>query len=83
MDVKINVEHLEEYIKNGDLKIDNITFQKMLLIYNALDDGWCIKKKDSSYIFSKNHEGKKEVLEETYLLKFIKSNLDLKKILSC
>jgi hypothetical protein len=82
MDVKINVEHLEEYIKNGNLKVDNITFQKMLLIFNALDDGWSIKKRDSSYVFSKNHEGKKEVLEETYLLKFMKNNFDLKKILS-
>ena len=82
MDVKINVEYLEEYIKNGDLKIDNIIFQKMLFIYNALDDGWSIKKKDSSYVFSKNHEGKKEILEETYLLKFMKNYFDLKKILS-
>ena len=32
MDVKINVEYLEEYIKNVDLKIDNIIFQKMLFI---------------------------------------------------
>ena len=82
MDVKINIEHLEEYIKNGNLKIDSIKFQKMLFIYNALDDGWSIKKKESSYVFSKNHEGKKEVLEETYLLKFMKNNFDLKNILS-
>jgi len=82
MDVKINIEHLEEYIENGNLKVDNITFQKMLLVYNALNDGWSIKKKDSSYIFSKNHEGKKEVLEESYLLKFMKINFDMKKIIS-
>jgi hypothetical protein len=82
MDVKINIEHLEEYIENGNLKVDSITFQKMLLVYNALNDGWSIKKKDSSYIFSKNHEGKKEVLEESYLLKFMKINFDMKKIIS-
>ncbi len=82
MDVKINVEHLEEYIENGNVKIDSITFQKMLLLYNALNDGWSIKKKENAYVFSKNHEGKKEVLEETYLLKFMKHNFDIKKIIS-
>ena len=48
MDVKINIEHLEEYIENGNLKVDSITFQKMLLVYNALNDGWSIKKKTAA-----------------------------------
>jgi hypothetical protein len=82
MDINVNLEHLEKCIDNKNFKIDTVVFQKMLLIYNALEDGWSIKKKDNSYVFSKNHEGKKEILEESYLLKFMKTNFDIKKILS-
>jgi hypothetical protein len=82
MDVKINIEHLEEDIQNGNIKVNNVTFKKMLFLYNALEDGWSIKKKEDTYVFSKNHEGKKEVLEESYLLKFMKNNFDIKKIIS-
>jgi hypothetical protein len=52
----------------------------MKLIYNALDEGWSIKKKDTSYIFSKKHENKKEIIEDSYLLKFMKNNLELNKV---
>lgn len=79
MELKICLDH---YLENSNLKIDNIKFQKMLLLFNALEEGWTVKKKDTSYIFTKNHENKKEVLEETYLMKFMKSNLDLSKIIS-
>jgi hypothetical protein len=75
MDLELNLEI------NDNLKIDNIKFQKMLLLFNTIEEGWTVKKKNNSYIFKKNHEGKKEVLEESYLLKFMKSNLDLNKIL--
>jgi hypothetical protein len=42
---------------------------------NALDFGWTIKKSEDSYIFTKKHEGKKEVFHENYLESFIKTNL--------
>ena len=64
------------------IKIDNIKFQKMIFIFNALEEGWSIKKKEDSFIFTKKHEGKKEVFLDSYLTNFMKSNLDLKKILS-
>jgi hypothetical protein len=70
--------------KNGkkkDLNIDYVKFQKMMFLFNAIDDGWTIKKKEDSYIFKKNHEGKKEVFLETYLNTFMKDNLDIKKLL--
>ena len=76
MDLTINIE---EYLENNKIKINTITFQKMKLLYNALDDGWSIKKKDNSYIFTKKHENKKEIIEDTYLLKFMKTNLDMGK----
>ena len=80
MDLTIN---LEDYLENNSSRIKNnpIIFQKMHLIYNALEEGWSIKKKDSSYIFTKKHENKKEIIEDSYLLKFMKSNLDLHKII--
>ena len=53
----------------------------MNLIYNALEEGWSIKKVNTSYIFTKKHENKKEIIEDSYLLKFMKSNLDLNKII--
>jgi hypothetical protein len=62
-------------------EVDSIQFQKMLLLYNALNDGWTIKKRKDSYIFVKSHEGKKEVLLDSYLTKFMKTNLDLSKLL--
>ena len=81
MDLKINLESLKN-IEISDLKIDTIVFQKMLLLYNSIEDGWCIKKKNGSYVFTKNHENKKEVLNDSYLLKFIDTNLDINKIIS-
>lgn len=79
MELKLNFQN---YLENENLKIDNITFQKMLLLYNALEEGWTIKKQNKSYIFKKSHEGKKEVLDDSYLLKFMKTNLDINKIIS-
>jgi hypothetical protein len=53
-----------------------IELQKMSFLCNALNSGWSIKKEEDKYIFSKKHEGKKEVYLETYLHKFIESNLN-------
>lgn len=80
MELNISLDCLRD-LENNSLKIDTIKFQKMLLLFNAIEDGWTIKKRNSSYVFSKNHEGKKEVLEETYLQRFMKSNFDLNSIL--
>ena len=54
----------------------------MVFLFNALDSGWCIKKKKDSYIFTKNHEGKKEIFNEEYLSIFMKDNSDINKLLS-
>jgi hypothetical protein len=53
----------------------------MKFIFNALDDGWEIKKKDDTYIFTKKHEGKKEVFTNNYLKEFVIKNCDVDKIL--
>ena len=44
--------------------------------------GMSIKKKTDYYVFSKNHEGKKEVYLDSYLKRFMEENLDLNKILN-
>ena len=77
MDIKINLD-----LDNENFKIDSIKFQKMLLLYNALEEGWSIKKCSDSYVFKKNHEGKKEIYDEDYLLTFMKSNFDMSKIIN-
>jgi hypothetical protein len=59
------------------IQLSKKDFQKMVFIMNALNDGWCIKKSEESYIFTKKHEGKKEVFQSDYLEKFIETNLHL------
>ena len=73
MDVDINID-------TSNMKIDCIMLQKMIFLYNALEKGWSIKKKNNAYVFTKNHEGKKEVLLEDYLKRFMMENLDINKI---
>jgi hypothetical protein len=63
------------------VKVDVIKFQKMLFLFNSIEQGWSVKKRNDSYVFTKNHEGKKEVLEDTYLMKFMKTNLDINKLI--
>ena len=49
-------------------KLDRITIKKMAFFYNALNDGWTIKKiQGEKYLFTKNHEGKKQVFVDSYL----------------
>jgi len=63
------------------IQLSKKDFQKMVFIMNALSDGWSIKKSEESYIFTKKHEGKKEVFQSEYLEKFIETNLNLQNIL--
>ena len=76
MDIEIKIEN------DQSLEIDKLKFQKMVFLFNALDSGWSIKKKKDSYIFTKNHEGKKEIFNEEYLSIFMKDNSDINKLLS-
>ena len=73
--IKINGE-------DKQLSLSNPRFQKMVFLYNALDNGWVVKKRKDSYIFTKNHEGRKEVLNDAYLSIFIKDSANINNILS-
>jgi hypothetical protein len=79
MDIEINIANSND--ENKQIEIDQIKFQKMVFLYNALDNGWSIKKRNNSYIFTKNHEGKREIFETSYLSIFMKENADINKIL--
>lgn len=61
------------------IKIDNFEIQKMIFLYNALEDGWQIKKKNEQYILTKLHENKREVYLDSYLEEFLKTKLDVKR----
>lgn len=68
--------------KNETINIDNIKFQKMVLIYNAIEEGWTIKKRNNKYYFIKKHEEKKEFMNDNYLIKFIETTSDITNLLS-
>ena len=55
--LKIKI-HLEN--KNGedfDVRIENEKFQKMLFLYNAINDGWSIKKTKGIVYFHEKSRG--------------------------
>lgn len=76
--MELNI-HLEQ---QNTMTIDNIQFQKMLFIFNAINDGWIVKKNVDSYIFTKSHNGKEEVFRDDFLSSFIKNNFNSETILS-
>lgn len=77
----MNIENVE--INATDItKIDNVVLQKMVLLYNALEDGWDIKKKKDAYVFSKKHGGAKEIFLDSYLSTFMKDKFDINKIIT-
>jgi vacuolar-type H+-ATPase subunit I/STV1 len=64
-----------------DFKKSNKQIQTMCFVMNALNDGWKVEKISDEYIFTKKHEGKREIFRTEYLETFIHSNLDIQKIL--
>ena len=66
-------------VLTNNTTINLIKFQKMSFLYNALENGWKVKKKGKSYVFTKNHEGKKEVFLDSYLKRFMMRNFDINK----
>lgn len=49
---------------------------KKNFIYNALDDGWIIKKHNNKYYFFKKHKNKKEFFHESFLNEFVMKYID-------
>jgi hypothetical protein len=62
------------------VSLDSIIAQKMSFIYNALEDGWEVKKKGGNYVFKKPHHNRREVFLDSYLEQFLMKNMDISKI---
>ena len=56
--------------------ISPLHHKKITFLFNALEKGWTVKKVGDSYIFTKKHEGKREIFRENYLETFIYSNFE-------
>jgi len=80
--VKVDIYTEEDGIEK--INIENINKKKMreiLFIYNALENGWEIKKNKESYIFRKKHNNKKEIFDNNYLTKFVEENVKIRNII--
>lgn len=71
-EVKINLDHL---LIQKNIELTAYKFQKMLFIYNAINNGWSVKKRGELYYFKKPHLNSSEILDPNYLEKFIEHNL--------
>ena len=71
----MEVERSENMTKQ--FKMERKTFIKMKFIYNAIQDGWTVKKRDENFVFQKKHEGKQQIFEPEYLESFIETNMKL------
>jgi hypothetical protein len=75
--INVNVPSVEFNYAN----INSVKFQIMSFLFNALENGWSIKKHKGSYVFTKNHENKKEMFSEDYLTTFMRENFNANKLL--
>tara|TARA_Y100000385_G_scaffold190689_1_gene197089 strand:- start:1887 stop:2111 length:225 start_codon:yes stop_codon:yes gene_type:complete len=71
-------------MKNTNFDLDNLNFHKMLFIYNAILNGWIVKKnKDNNFEFKKKKNNvKKEILLDNYLNIFVNENLNIDNIIA-
>ena len=79
--MEAKIELLDNEGDSKCISINKIKFHKMIFLFNALEDGWSIKKRNNSYFLLKNHEGKKEIFLDSYLSRFMKEQMDINKIL--
>jgi hypothetical protein len=64
--------------KTNKLEMDeNYRKNKIMnFIYNALENGWEVKKRDTTtYVFRKKHHGDRKVFMENYLETFLCANV--------
>jgi len=63
--------------KTNDQNIDTSEVYLMGFLFNALESGWSIRKKENDYIFRKRHENKKEIYSDEYLSTFLRDNFNM------
>jgi hypothetical protein len=60
----------------GDMgDMDDMDRCKAKFVYNAVNDGWNVRKIKDIFIFTKKHENKKEIMSDDYLKSFLIQNL--------
>jgi hypothetical protein len=69
----MNQENIKQKEENENKEKEKNTLRKMKFIFNAIENGWKVKKRGKSYVFSKPHENKKEIFSDTYLRQFIET----------
>lgn len=69
-------------LNNVDMNVNSKKMHKMIFLFNALENGWTIKKKNNKYIFLKNHGEKKEIFSDDYLTSFIRDNSNINNFFS-
>lgn len=52
-------------------------FSKILFIFNAIEDGWHVRKHKNSYIFSKHKCKEKQIFTEDFLNNFLNKYFNL------
>lgn len=63
-------------IDGNSVSYDFKKFQKMQLIYNALEDGWKISKQKGNYFFKKKHHNKAKYFSDDILNEFLTKYLE-------
>ena len=56
------------------MAMDRRRFRRMLFLSSAVEDGWSVRKREDTYIFSKKHEGRREVFMDAYLDEFVRTH---------
>ena len=51
---------------------------KMVFIYNALEKGWSVKKRDGRYIFRKKHNNDSTYFKQSFINEFVHSIVSCK-----
>jgi hypothetical protein len=83
MDINNSNTNNSSTLSNNGINDTSITYndiRKMVFVFNALNDGWTVKKIDNDkYEFLKDKEHmKEEIILEDYLKKFIQCNINIK-----
>jgi len=70
-------------MNNLEFNLDILSLHKMLFIYNAVLNGWIVKKlSDNNFEFKKNkNDVKKEIYLDDFLKHFVKENLNIDHII--
>ena len=72
IDLSSNNDSTCQYEENPSFKKH---FMLMIFLYNTLENGWEIRKKDKKYIFTKRHNNDATFMNDKYVCLFLSTNL--------